>query len=107
MQNHDVRGIRPRVAAVLGGLLLLASCGSTSRTVVISVNPPEASVYINGEAAGKGNARPHQLSFAQSTRVYVQATAPGFEPRIDWFTLEDVDRMLDHGLDLNMTLRQR
>jgi hypothetical protein len=107
MQNHDFRGRLPRISAVLGGLLLLSACSSSSRNLVVSVNPPEASVYINGELAGKGNSRPHELSFANCERIYIQATAPNFEPRTEWFTMKQLDEMIDHSLDINITLRQR
>lgn len=107
MQIHYLCGSLPRTAALLGGLLLLSSCGSTSRSMVVSVNPPEASVYINGEPAGKGNKRVHQLPFGNVQRVYIQATAPNFEPRTEWFDLVKIDEMIDRDLDINITLRQR
>lgn len=107
MQSRDSRGHRPRIGAILGALLLLPACSSSSRNMVVWVNPPEASVYINGEPAGKGNKRVHQLSFARSQRIYIQATAPNFTPRTDWFTLAQIDEMIARGLDISLTLPQR
>jgi hypothetical protein len=106
MQKPRSRAQLQRLAAI-GALLLGAACSSTSRNMVVSVNPPEASVYINGELVGKGNKRVLELSFANSDRIYIQATAPSCEPRTDWFTMKQIDEMNDRGLDINMTLRQR
>jgi hypothetical protein len=93
--------------AALAALVLLPACGSASHKMVIQVNPPEASVYINGQRVGQGERRPHDLSFDRQERVYVQATAPGYEPQIEWFDLQKVEDMIDRNLDLAMTLRQR
>lgn len=107
MQIHDYRGRRPCCGAVLGALLLLPACSSPSRNMVISVNPAEASIYINGEPAGPGNARVHELSFVKTPRIFIQATAPNFEPHGEWFTLQQVDELIARGRDIPITLRQR
>lgn len=86
---------------------LLAGCASSTETMVVSVNPAEASVYINGGRRGQGGRRPHELDFGPQQRVYVQATAPGYEPHFEWFTAAQIKDMQQHDLDLAITLRQR
>ena len=103
--NHASRR-RPR-ALLLLALLGLAGCGSAGHNIVISVNPPEASLYINGEKTTQGGRRTHSLPFGNSGRVAVQATAPGFEPHFEWVTEEQVLDMIDRNNDLPITLRQR
>ena len=107
MQNPDSRGGLPRSTLLMCTALLATACSSTSRSMFISVNPPQAALYINGEPVGNGDKRPHTLSFAESERIYVQAAAPDFEPRIDWFTLQQLDEMIDRNLDILISLRQR
>lgn len=93
--------------AAFGVLLLLPACSSSSYKMVISVNPPEASVFVNGVRMGQGGRRPHDLAFDKQERVYVQATAPGYEPHFEWFEPDKVEDMIDRKLDLAITLRQR
>lgn len=86
---------------------LFASCASSRETMVVNVSPPEASVYINGKREGQGGRRARDLDFGAQPRIYVQATAPGFEPHFEWFTRKEVRELMDRNLDLAITLRQR
>ncbi|MFO1078568.1 MAG: hypothetical protein U1E73_12665 [Planctomycetota bacterium] len=107
MPNHDSRPGPARRALLLCVALPLAACSSTSRSMFIAVNPPEAVLYVNGEAVGNGDPRPHTLEFGECERVYVQATAPNFEPRIEWYTMKQLDEMIARKKDINLTLQQR
>lgn len=99
------RGLLP--VPLLTIALMLPSCSSSSHKLVLNVDPPQASVYINGERVGQGGKRPYDLSFGSQERVYVQATAPNYEPFFDWLTEEKVIDLLDRDLEFPVYLRQR
>ncbi len=94
-------------SATLLSLLALAACGSSSYVRVLSVNPPDASVYINGVRVGPGNSRPQTFSFADYQRIYVQATHPEYLPETEWFTIEKMEQMVATNTDVKLTLRPR
>ena len=97
---------RLRVAALLS-LLPLAACGSASYVRLLSVNPPDAAVYINGERVGQGSRRPHTFDFSNCSRVYVQATHPDYQPETEWFTQEKMEQMVATDTPVALTLRPR
>lgn len=98
---------RRTLAPVLLTLLGLAACSSSSHTLTLSVNPPDASVYLNGDKLGQGNSRPVVFDFSQYQRVYLQATHPDFEPEFEWFDKAKVEAMLASRTDVLLTLRSR
>jgi hypothetical protein len=94
------------------GLLLaflgLPACGSAGHSLLISVNPPDASLYINGERVSQGGRRTHVLTFDKQQRVCVQATAPNYEPHFEWITEAEVlDLSARNNNELPITLRPR
>lgn len=99
--------MRRNPTAVVLPLLALCACNSSSFVRVVSVNPPEASLYINGEKVGNGNSRPRTFDFKQTQRIYVQATHPDYTPEIEWFDLEKIQQMIDTNTDVKITLRAR
>jgi hypothetical protein len=95
-----------RTAFVASLFLLSAGC-STTPVRVLSVNPPDASVYLNGERIGQGSSRPQKFDFSQHGRIYVQATHPDYLPEIEWFTPEKIEQMIATNTDVKITLRPR
>ena len=87
--------------------LFLAACGSSGYSRLVSVNPAEASVYINGERIGQGSTRPYTFDFSKSERIYVQATHPDYQPEFEWFDLQKVQDMIRTGTEVKLTLRSR
>ena len=99
--------MRRTKSTFLLSLLALGACNSSSFVRVVSVNPPEASVYINGEKVGSGNSRPQKFDFRGKERIYVQATHPDYQPETEWFTLEKMEHMVDSNTPVRLTLRAR
>lgn len=87
--------------------LCLAGCSSSTYMHMMSVNPPDASVYINGERVGQGSSRPQQFDFTNSPRLYVQATHPDYQPEMEWFTAEKLKHMMSTNTPVTLTLRPR
>lgn len=85
----------------------LCACGGASYVRVLSVNPPDASVYINGERVGQGSSRPYTFDFRETPRIYVQATHPDYQPEIEWFDVPRMEQMIAANLDIKITLRPR
>lgn len=92
---------------LLAALATLGGCNSSVYQRVVSVNPSNAAVYINGEPAGMGDPRPKTFDFSELGRVYVQATHPDYLPYFEWFTREQMENMIDTNTDLKITLRGR
>lgn len=88
-------------------LLALCACSSSSFVRVVSVNPPDAAVYINGVRMGPGDSRPQKFDFRSNQRIYVQATHPDYQPEIEWFDLERMEQMVDTNTNVKLTLRAR
>ena len=86
-------------------LLLLPSCSSTLK-VGISIDPPSASVFVNGTRVGQGARRIHEIDFGQSERICVQAAAPGFEPMCEMLTKQQVTDQLEKYGDFVWVLKQ-
>lgn len=87
--------------------MLLAACGGAGYVRVVSVNPPDATVYVNGEKIGQGSARPWTFDFSSVERIYVQATHPEYLPETEVFTVADIQQRIDSNLDVKLTLRSR
>jgi len=85
----------------------LAACGGAGYVRVVSVNPSDASVYINGERVGPGSSRPQTFNFTDTPRIYVQATHPDYQPEIEWFDVARMEQMIAANLDIKITLRPR
>ena len=94
-------------SAILLALLGATACSSTSVQRVVSINQADASLYINGDYVGKGDARPRDFDFGNVQRVYVQAVHPDYQPVTEWFTMNDLTRMAATNTDLKITMRQR
>jgi hypothetical protein len=92
---------------ILLPVLALAACGSASYTRVVSVNPPDATVYINGERVGQGSARPCKFDFSSVERIYVQATHPEYQPEMEVYDLARIEEMIAENLPVKLTLRAR
>ena len=88
-------------------LLALAACSSSSYGRVVSVNPPDASVYIKGERVGPGSSRPQTFDFSDCERICVQATHPDYHPEIEWYDRTRLEQMIDANLPVAITLRAR
>ena len=71
---------RTRIA-LLTPLLALAACGGSTLSQTIYVNPPDASVYMNGVRVQKGMNRSHEFDFSKCDRILIQAISPGYELR--------------------------
>jgi hypothetical protein len=99
--------IRFHRSAILLPALALAACGSASYTRVVSVNPPDATVYINGEKVGQGSARPCKFDFSNVDRIYVQATHPEYQPEMEIFDQARIQQMIAENLPIKLTLRPR
>lgn len=98
---------RPFRSVILLSGVLLAACSGASYVRVVSVNPPDASVYVNGEKIGQGSARPWTFDFSNVERIYVQATHPDYLPEMEVFTVTDIQQRIDSNLDVKLTLRPR
>lgn len=83
--------------------LALAACGSSGHKLMISVNPPEAALFINGHPVGQGSRRVHTLEFGDNERIYVQATAENHRPYFEWLTVQ----MLEDNKELPIVLPRR
>jgi hypothetical protein len=94
-------------AASASFLLLFAAACSSAPVRVLSVNPPDASVYLNGERIGKGDSRPQVFDFSQHGRICLQATHPDYLPEIEWFTPAKIEQMIATDTDVKITLRPR
>jgi hypothetical protein len=88
-------------------LLGLAACGGARYVRVVSVNPPDATVYVNGEAIGQGSSRTYTFDFSNVERIFVQATHPEYQPAMEVFTRSDIEQRVAANLDVKLTLRAR
>jgi hypothetical protein len=94
-------------SALAVAALCFSACGSSGYIRVLSVNPPDASVYVNGEKYGKGDSRPFTFDFSQNKRVFIQATHPDYHPAIEEFTEEKVQNMIATKTEVKITLTSR
>lgn len=94
---------RPLLAPA--ALALLGACASSTHKMEIRVSPPEASLYINGDRVGQGSRRVYDLDFGEHPRVYLQATAPGYQPSFEWKTEQEIVDLTDRNRELTITLR--
>ncbi|HEB54403.1 MAG TPA: hypothetical protein ENI87_14215 [bacterium] len=101
--------MRPRPLSTFLLLTMLggAACSSSRYTRVVSVNPPDASLYINGEKVGSGDKRPHVFDFSKFQRVYLQATHRDYLPRFEWYDEAKLQQMIANNLPIRMTLNER
>ena len=96
--------MRRTVAAAL--LLSLCAC-SGAPVRVLKVDPADATVFVNGVAWVKGGSRPLVFDFSSVDRIYVQATHPDYQPHIEWFDREMIDRMIETNTQVTITLQAR
>lgn len=95
-----------RTTAAWLGLLACAGCGSTTYKVGIAVDPPTASIYVNGEKVGAGGRRVHEIDFGPYERVCIQAIAPSHEPHMEMLSKQQIKDQLDKYGDFSWVLRQ-
>ncbi|MCK5945216.1 MAG: hypothetical protein KAI24_24720 [Planctomycetes bacterium] len=93
--------------ALLGSLLGLTACGSANYSRVVSINPPEASLYINGEKVGNGDKRERSFSFARHKRHYIQAVHPDFIPKLEIVDEKTLQGLVKNNLQFKMTMKAR
>lgn len=84
-----------------------AGCGGASYVRIITVNPPEASLYINGTKVGQGNSRPYAFDFSTCERIFVQATHPDFQPATEEFDRAKIEALIAANIDVKISLRAR
>lgn len=94
-------------SALLASLLGLTACGSASFSRVVSINPPNASLYINGERVGNGDKRVRRFSFSKEKRIYIQAVHPDFYPELEVYDERRVTDLINANLPLKITMRSR
>jgi hypothetical protein len=94
-------------ASALASLALLTACAGSSYRTVVRVDPPDASLFINGKRVGTGDPRPYDLPFGEYERVFIQATKRGFEPQTLVYTAKDVEDILDTTEVVKITLPER
>lgn len=94
-------------SAILLPVLALTACGGAGYVRTVSVNPPDATVYVNGEKIGQGSSRPFTFDFSSTERIWVQATHPDYQPEVEVFTVADIQQRVDSNLDVKLTLRPR
>lgn len=94
-------------SAILLPAVALAACGGARYVRTVSVNPPDATVYVNGEKIGQGSSRPYTFDFSGTERIWVQATHPDYLPEMEVFTVTDIQQRVDSNLDVKLTLRPR
>lgn len=96
----------PARRAVLLGLLACAGCGSATYKLGIVVDPPTASVYVNGERVGPGGRRVYEIDFGRDERVCIQAVAASHEPITEMLSRQQiVDQISKYG-DFSWVLKQ-
>lgn len=94
--------------AMLSALLGATACSSPVYQRVVVSNPPDATIYINGVKAGKGDRQLHDFDFTEVGRVYVQAVHPDYEPEFRWFTEQKMrDEIAANLKELKISMRQR
>lgn len=98
--------VRARLA-LLAPVLCLAGCGSSTLMHTLAVNPPDASVYVNGVRVGQGSSRPVEFDFSDCTRVCIQATHPDYKPEMEWVTEKEIRHMMSQGKDKTIVLQTR
>ena len=90
--------------AILLALLSLPACGTTKYTMGVVVDPPTATVYINGELVGPGGKRTYELDFSKAERVCLQATAYGYKPAREIWTRQQVVNQLAQYAEFTVNL---
>lgn len=96
-----------RKSAALAVLLAATACSSTTVEHFISIDPPDASVYINGVRCGKGDRRIHVFDFANAERVWVQAVHRDFRPEVLPLDRRTLERMAAARTDVTISLGRR
>ena len=77
-------------STLLVSVLGLAACSSSSYTREVSINPPQATLYINGVASGSGDKQLVTFSFAEHKRIWLQARQGDCKPRMRVLTEKDM-----------------
>ena len=102
----SVRRGRAPVGTALLALLTCAACGSATYKVGIVVDPPTASIFVNGEKVGAGGRRVHEIDFGAYERVCIQAVAPSHEPYMEMLTKQQIADQISRYGDFSWVLRQ-
>ena len=98
--------LAPRTPGAGLGLRAGAGGGPTPAKVGIAVDPPTASIYVNGEKVGAGGRRVHDIDFGPYERVCIQAIAPSHEPYMEMLSKQQIKDQLDKYGDFSWVLRQ-
>lgn len=88
------------------GLLACTACGTSTYKVGIAVDPPTASIYVNGEKVGAGGRSVYEIDFGVDERVCIQAVAPGHEPHFVMLSKQQITDQINQYGDFQWTLRQ-
>lgn len=100
-----MRHLLPKTLPVLA-LLCLPACGTTTYNLPMQVDPPTASVYINGKRVGQGDRFVYEVDFSGGERICIQAAAKGYEPRMLLLTQKQLKDQINKYSDLRWTLTQ-
>lgn len=87
-------------STLLVSLLGLTACGTSSYQREVSINPPQATLYINGVESGSGDKKPVTFSFEKHKRIYLQARQVDCKPRLRIITEADMRSNLPIKLSL-------
>lgn len=87
-------------STLLVSLLGLTACGSSSYRRPVSVNPPQATIYINGVESGSGDKKMVTFSFEKHKRIYLQARQKDHLPMLRVITEKDMRGNLPIKLSL-------
>lgn len=93
--------------ALLSLLCPLAACGSSSLSMVIYTNPPDATVYLDGVRVQKGTSLAHDFDFSDRDRILVQAASPGYETHVQYVTRRSLEGLIRSNEKLRCNLRVR
>ncbi|MFT4513973.1 MAG: hypothetical protein ACI89X_003537 [Planctomycetota bacterium] len=87
-------------STLLVSLLGLTACGTSSYQRQVSINPPQATLYINGVKAGSGDKQMVTFSFEKHKRIYLQARHVDFHQ--GWRVIEEKD--MNTNLPIKLSL---
>ena len=96
--------MRSQVAFAL--LLATGACSGVP-TRVLRIDPPDSSVFVNGEPFDSGGSRPVKFDFSKVDRICIQATHRDCEPHFELLDAEKVQLMIDSELQVMITLKPR
>ncbi|MCA8953152.1 MAG: hypothetical protein KDE27_26810 [Planctomycetes bacterium] len=87
-------------------MLALAGCASSSEQVGITIDPPDAGVYLNGVRVNQGSKGVYEIDFSRSPRAFLQLTAYGYVPETHELTQRAVQDQINRYGEYSFTLKQ-